>query len=149
LRRSPVFGIFGDGLYKLQPIHVDDFAKLAVEQGKECDNRVIDGIGPETFTYRGLVETVSEIIGRRRPVVSVSPAIGHAVASAIGRVVGDVVLTREEIAGLMSNLLYVTSPPAGTTRLTDWAREHASSLGKRYASELARRKDRERAYGDM
>ncbi len=149
LRRSPVFGVFGDGLYKLQPIHVDDFAKLAVEQGKERENRVIDGIGPETFTYRGLVETVGEIIGKQRPVVAVSPAIGYAAACVIGKVVGDVVLTRDEIEGLMSNLLYVTSPPAGTTRLTDWAREHASTLGKRYASEMARRKDREHAYGDM
>ena len=81
--------------------------------------------------------------------MSVSPAIGHTAAWVIGKVVGDVVLTREEIAGLMANLLYVTSPPTGTTRLTDWARENASSLGRRYASELARRRDRERAYGDM
>ena len=33
LRRLPVFGVFGDGQYRLQPIYVDDLAKLAVEQG--------------------------------------------------------------------------------------------------------------------
>jgi nucleoside-diphosphate-sugar epimerase len=58
LRRLPVFGVFGDGQYKLQPIYVDDLAAIAVQQGKERKNRVIDAIGPETFTYRQLVKTV-------------------------------------------------------------------------------------------
>ena len=40
----------------------------------------------------------------------------------------------------MANLLYVDGPPAGTTRLSDWARENADRLGRRYASELARRR---------
>ncbi len=31
LRRIPHYGVFGDGNYRLQPIHVEDFAKL-VEQ---------------------------------------------------------------------------------------------------------------------
>jgi len=54
LRRFPVFGVFGDGLYKLQPIYVDDLAQLAVEQGDEMAkaNTLINAIGPETFTYR-------------------------------------------------------------------------------------------------
>lgn len=30
LRHLPVFGVFGDGRYKLQPIYVDDLAALAV-----------------------------------------------------------------------------------------------------------------------
>ena len=34
LRRLPVFGVFGDGQYRLQPIYVDDLARLAVEQGR-------------------------------------------------------------------------------------------------------------------
>jgi NADH dehydrogenase len=46
----------------------------------------------------------------------------------------------------MDNLLYVDAPPTGTTKLTDWARAHAASLGLRYASELARRRDRETEY---
>lgn len=33
LRRLPFFGVFGDGTYRLQPIYVDDLAKLAVVQG--------------------------------------------------------------------------------------------------------------------
>ena len=59
---------------------------------------------------------------------------------------GDVIVTREEIAGLMQDLLVTESPPSGQTRLTDWTREHAATLGVKYASELARRRDRSRAY---
>ncbi len=40
----------------------------------------------------------------------------------------------------MAGLLYVDSPPAGHTRLTDWLKENAATLGVRYTSELARRK---------
>jgi uncharacterized protein YbjT (DUF2867 family) len=146
LRRFPVFGVFGDGQYRLQPIYVDDLAELAVEQGETRENAVIEAIGPETFTYRDLVRQIGEIIGKRRPVVSVPPTLGYIVGSAIGKLVGDVVITREEIEGLMRDLLYVAAPPAGKTRLTDWAREHAGTLGKHYTSELARRRDRTRQY---
>ena len=58
------------------------------------------------------------------------------------------VITRQEIDGLMADLLYTTSPPTGSTRLSDWAREHADTLGVRYAGELARRIDRETGYGE-
>ena len=146
LRHLPVVGVFGDGAYKLQPIHVDDLAQLAVEQGAGDGCVTIDAIGPETFTYRGLIEAIGTIIGRRRPVVSVPPALGYGVGWAIGKLVGDVVITREEIRGLMDNLLWVDAPPAGTTRLTDWARDHAATLGLHYTSELARRRDRVAAY---
>jgi uncharacterized protein YbjT (DUF2867 family) len=147
LRHLPVFGVFGAGEYRLQPIHVDDLAQLAVEQGRARGNVIIDAIGPETFTYRGLAQTISNVIGVRRSIVSVPPLLGYLVGWALGALMGDVLITREEIEGLMADLLYTDSPPAGRTRLTDWAAAHAAQLGRRYASELARRKDRTRAYG--
>ncbi len=145
LRRLPIFGVFGDGLYKLQPIHVDDLADLAVAQGRDRSNRVINAIGPETFTYKQLVETVGQIIRRPRPVIPVPPWLGYAVGWGIGKWVGDVMITRDEIAGLMANLLYVDAPPAGPTKLTAWARDQANSLGRQYRSELARRQTRRHA----
>lgn len=146
LRHLPVFGVFGDGQYKLQPIYVDDLAEIAVEQGRERTNRVINAIGPETFTYRELATRVGEIIGKRRPIVPVPPSVGYAVGWLIGKLAGDVMITREEITGLMANLLYVESPPSGHTKLTDWAKERDSSLGLHYTSELARRSDRQKEY---
>jgi uncharacterized protein YbjT (DUF2867 family) len=146
LRRLPVFGVFGRGDYRLQPIHVDDLAKLAVEMGTSRDDRIIDAIGPETFTYRELVQQIGRIIGKRRPIVSIPPALGYLVSKLVGKMVGDVIVTREEIRGLMGDLLYVESPPAGRTKLTDWASENADSLGFHYSSELARRQDRTSDY---
>lgn len=146
LRRLSVFGVFGSGEYRLQPIYVDDMAAIAVEQGAKRDNVTINVIGPETFTYIELVKVISEMIGKERPIISVTPAIGFLVGWVLGKWVGDVMITREEIKGLMADLLYVDSPPAGTTRLTDWIREHADSLGRNYASELARRTDKTMEY---
>lgn len=149
LRRFPVFGVFGDGNYRLQPIHVEDFADLAVEQAGRQENVTIDAIGPETFTYRELAQTIGAIIGCPRPVISVPRRLGYAVGWMIGKWTGDVTITRDEIEGLMAGLLYTNSPPAGNTRLTEWTKEHADALGRRYASEVARRIDRTRDYSAL
>lgn len=146
LRRFPFFAVFGDGQYRLQPIYVDDLAQLAVEQGRATGNQLIDAIGPETFTYRELVRQIGEIIAKPRPIISASPALGFFAGWLMGKFTGDVVITREEIAGLMQDLLCTASPPAGQTRLTDWARQHAATLGRHYANELARRRNRLEAY---
>jgi uncharacterized protein YbjT (DUF2867 family) len=142
LRRLWVFGVFGRGNYRLQPIYVDDLAALAVEHGAGRENITIDAIGPETFTYRQLVKAIGEAIGKTRPVISTPPFIGYIAGWILGKCVGDVMITREEIKGLMADLLHTDSAPTGTTRLTDWINEHADSLGRKYASELARRVDR-------
>ncbi len=149
LRRLPVMGVFGDGSYRLQPIFVDDLAELAVRVGRSGEDLALDAIGPETFTFRELIGMIGGVIGKRRPIVSVSPGFGFLVARVIGTLVGDVFLTREEIAGLMRGLLATSSEPTGTTRLSEWAAQHARSLGRRYTSELARRRDRSRSYAEL
>jgi NADH dehydrogenase len=142
LRRFPAFGLFGNGDYKLQPIYVEDLAELAVQYGERRENAIVDAIGPETFTYRELVETIGRLIGVRRMVISLPPAVVYWIGRTIGCFMGDVMITRPEIEGLMADLLYTDSPPSGKTRLTDWIAQHSATLGKRYTSELARRSDR-------
>ncbi len=146
LRKLPVFGIFGDGKYRLQPIYVEDIAELAVKQGMTEENCVINAIGPETFTYCELVETIARIIGKRRMIISIPPAVGYLFGKLLGIILGDIIITRDEIEGLMANLLYVSAQPAGKTRLTDWVKANAKTLGIRYHSELKRRRDRVRGY---
>lgn len=139
LRHLPCFGVFGDGKYQLQPIHVEDFAALAVREATTTGDHTIEAIGPETFSYRELARTIGQIIGCRRPVFSVPPWFGYAVGRLVGWWHRDEFVTQEEIVGLMQNRLCVDAPPAGSTRLTEWARQHAATLGRTYASELARR----------
>ena len=146
LRHLPAFGLFGDGSYRLQPIYVDDLAALAVEQGKMHENHTIDAIGPETFTYRQLVQIISETIGANRPILSMPPVLAFAAGWTIGSLMGDVMVTWPEVKGLMAGLLHTESPAAGSTFLSVWVKEHKDTLGIRYASELSRRKNRKMAY---
>lgn len=146
LRRLPVFGVFGSGDYRLQPIYVDDLAHAAARQAAGDESEIVEAIGPETFTFRGLAEMIRDTLGLRRPVVGVPPVLGYWALRALGVLVGDVMITREEIQGLMEGRLCVDAPPLGTTRLSDWVRAHRETLGRRYTSEMARRTDRSAAY---
>jgi len=149
LRKLPFFGVFGDGSYGIEPIHVEDMADLAVREASATGDRTIDAVGPMAFTYRELVRTVGEIIGRPRRIVGVPPFFGYLAGKVLSVATGDVTITREEIGGLMAGLLATGSRPAGGTKLTDWARENRDTLGVRYASELARRRDRRRSYAAL
>ena len=146
LRRLPAFGVFGSGGYRLQPIYVDDLAMSAVQKVEVGGNEVLEAIGPETFTYRELVVRIRDALGIKRLIVSVPPGLGYWGCRLVGRFVGDVVITREEIRGLMENRLYVDAPPLGATKLTEWIDQHKDTLGRHYTSELARRVDRVSEY---
>ncbi len=142
LRRFPVFGVFGSGSYRLQPIYVDDLAVAAVRNVESDENQIINAIGPETFTYRGLVETIMRGLGLKRCIVSVPPEFGYWFCRMAGLLVRDIIITREEIQGLMEGRLFVKAPPLGETKLSDWIIRHRDTLGRHYTSEMARRLNR-------
>ena len=146
LRRLPIMGVFGDGKYGLRPIHVEDLAALAVAEGEREGCRTVDAVGPESFTFRELVFALGKIIDRPRRIVPVPPLLGLWVGRLIGWLQRDVFLTKEEIAGLMAGLLESNAPATGAIRLSEWAAQHADSLGRNYASELRRRRERDVAY---
>jgi nucleoside-diphosphate-sugar epimerase len=142
LRHLPIFGIFGSGDYRLQPIYVDDLASVAIDKASGDRNEVLNAIGPETFTYRELVQMVRRSLGLKRPIVSIPPEVGYWACRVLGFLVRDVIITREEIRGLMEGRLYVDAPPLGRTKLTEWINQHKNTLGRHYTSEMARRIDR-------
>ena len=59
-------------------------------------------------------------------------------ARLVGQVLRDVVLTPDELQGLMAGLLVSNEEPTGETSFTRWLQENGSSLGTRYVSELNR-----------
>jgi len=146
LRRLPVFGVYGKGDYRLQPIYVDDLAAAAVEKAAETKNEIVQAIGPETFTYRGLVQMIAHQLGLQRAIIGVPPSLGYWTCRLIGWLVRDVVATREEIRGLMEGRLFVNAPPLGKTKLSDWVEKHKDTLGRQYTSEMRRRIDRTSGY---
>lgn len=142
LRSFPMFGVFGKGDYKLQPINVDDLAAAAAQKATSESNETVNAIGPETFTYRELVEMIERTIGVKRLVIGVPPLLGYWACRITGLFVRDVIITRDEIRGLMENRLCVDAPPLGSTKLTEWVERHKDTLGRHYTSEMARRVDR-------
>ena len=147
LRHLPLFGIYGDGRYRLQPIHVDDLAAAAVARITGATDETIDAVGPETFYYRDMVEMIAREIGSRARIVAMPPMLAYQGVRALGWIVGDVITTRDEVRGLMQERLYVDSPPLGATKLSDWVRASCRDVGRRYTSELQRRLDRVGGYG--
>jgi len=138
LRRFPFFALPGDGSYKLQPVYVDDVAELAVEGVDRTDSYITDAVGPDIFTFREMVELIGEKIGAKRPLIPIPPRLALLAAQCLSLFVNDVILTPEEVDGLMAGLLVSKEPPRGKTRLADWLEKNKDKIGTQYASELAK-----------
>jgi NADH dehydrogenase len=136
LRHLPVFAAPGDGEYRMQPIFIEDLAQLAVDMASKGEDVIVDAIGPERCTFNEWLQLIAEAVGRKPIVMHLRPELVILTTGLIGRVVGDVVLTRDEVRGLMANLLVSDQPPNAPTRLSDWLRENSSWLGTTYKSEL-------------
>jgi uncharacterized protein YbjT (DUF2867 family) len=138
MKRFPFFGLPGDGSYRLQPIYVDDLVDLVVEGVYATNNYVIDAVGPDNFTFKEMVELIGEKTGSKRLLIPLPPKLALLAAQFLSLFLGDVLLTPEEVDGLMSGLLVSKEPPRGKTSLRDWLEANKSRVGKQYASELAR-----------
>ena len=138
LRRFPMFLIPGDGSYRLQPVNVSDLADIAVEAVYRKDNYIIDAVGPDIYTFKELVKLVGEVIHERRLLISVPPRLALLAAQFLSLFFRDILLTPEEVDGLMADLLVSREPPRGKTKLSDWLEENREQVGSRYASELKR-----------
>ena len=139
LRRFPVVGYFGKGDYRIRPIHLDDFADLAVEHGTHDSNEIVDAVGPEDYPYKDLLQTVAGILGTKNLLMPVPVWLGYSVAGLIGRMQHDIFLTRHEIGALMANLLTSSAPATGGISLREYLRENRETIGRAYANELSRR----------
>lgn len=139
LRRFPVFTIPGDGNYHVQPVAVDDLAQLAVELSGEDRDKAIDAVGPESFTFNDLVALLARTVASNSRIIHVGPSVQLLLARIFSRLTGDVTLTRDEIRGLMSDLLVSKCAPTAKTRLSDWLADNADTIGLRYRSELSLR----------
>ena len=138
LRRMPVFVIPGDGKYRMQPVAVDDVAEIAAWAAAQTDNLTLDAAGPETLTYVELVEGIAIAVGRRPPFVYVPPRLALLAGDVVGAYVHDVVLTHQELQGLMEERLVSREKPRGTRRFDNWLLKEAETLGRTYSSELDR-----------
>ncbi len=138
LRRFPFFFIPGDGSYGIQPVHVNDLADLAVEAVHSKENYVIDAVGPEAYTFKELVQLIGETIGAKRLLISVPPRLALRAAQFLSLFLKDVLLTPDEVDGLMANLLVSKGSARTKTAFKAWLKENRDTVGIHYASELKR-----------
>jgi NADH dehydrogenase len=138
LRRMPVFALPGDGAYPVQPVHIEDLARICVDAAGSDDDIVIDAAGPESMPFGELVALVRAAVNSHAAILHLRPGVMAATARALGLLVGDVVLTSDEIRGLMAGLLISHSPPLGQIAFSAWLQQQRSAIGLAYANELQR-----------
>lgn len=138
IRKFPMFPIFGDGSYRVQPVYVGDLAEIAIESAHQSHSFAVDAIGPEEYTFEDFVRLISTEISRQVRFLKVSPAVGIFAGKMIGYYLRDVILTRDELEGLMMNLLTSKQSPNGSTKFSEWLAENRETIGTKYSSELQR-----------
>jgi nucleoside-diphosphate-sugar epimerase len=138
LRRVPVFAIGGRGDYRVRGIHVDDLARLCIGLGAGSDTVTVDAVGPQSVTFREMVDAIRCAVGSRARVVSVPGPVLLGLSSVLGAALRDTLLTREEYWAMADGLADSAAPATGETAFTDWVATHGPELGRVYANELDR-----------
>jgi len=136
LRKSPVFAIPGTGEYELQPIFVEDLADIAIDAANKKESMIIDAAGPEVYTFEELVKLIAKKIQSKAMIIYLPPKAALSAAKIVGYMVKDILLTKDEVDGLMSNLLISKEKPRGKTGISDWLTQNADVVGTKHASEL-------------
>jgi len=138
LRWFPIFAIPTPKNHRLQPIHVDEVADLAVKAATDVHNKVLDAAGPEIMTFETMVKLLRGKVGSYSLLVPTPSSVAMVLLAIVGVLVRDVVLTRDELGALMAELLVSKEPPIGRLRMSDWLKKEETRVGCCYASEMIR-----------
>ena len=98
----------------------------------------MDAVGPQSVTVRQLVDAVRAAVGSHALVVPVPGPLVSQLSRALGLVLRDTLLTREEYQAMADGLADSDAPSTGKIVFTDWIADHGAELGRHYANELDR-----------
>jgi NADH dehydrogenase len=139
LRRLPVFAIGGRGDYRLRPIHIDDLATLCADLGAATEPaRTVDAVGPQSLSFRQLVDEIRDAVGSRSVLLPVPGPVIPVLAGVLKLALRDTLLSGAEYASMAAGLADSAGPATGSIVFTDWVHAHGGELGRRYANELDR-----------
>lgn len=138
LRRLPLFGLPGRGDCLVQPVHVEDLARICVDGAGLSGDRAVDAVGPETLTFKAMVHLLRDAVGSHAPLVPMPPALMSVASRVLSLALRDVVLTPEEIKGLMADLLVSHEAPLGEIAFSEWLEQNSEAIGRSYANEVQR-----------
>ncbi len=138
LRRFPFFPVPGGGRCRLQPITLADTARLVADAIDLPAGTELDAAGPDAMTFMEYVRLVAQACRVRRLVVPMPAFVAWLGLGILEPLVGDVILTREELLGLEQELLLSHEPARGKESVAAWLQAHAGALGRRYVNDLHR-----------
>ena len=138
LRRFPLFGMPGGGRYRLQPVTLADTGRIVADAAEASDDLDVDAAGPDVITFSDYVRAVARVCDLRRWIVPVPGWLALGALWLIEPLLGDVVLTREELAGLEQELLVSKAAPLGSERFMPLLEAEAERLGRRYVNDIHR-----------
>ncbi len=144
LRRLPLFLLPGAGRCRLQPVTLDDAARVvagAAAAGADLD---LDAAGPEILSFAEYVALVARAVGRRPWLAPAPRGLTLAALRLLSALLHDDLLTREELLGLEQELLVSRAPPTGASSVSAWLLAHGAGLGHRYVNDRRRRVGAER-----
>src|SRR5262249_12127088 len=138
LRHFPVFAMPGSGEYRLQPVMLSDVGEIVAEAATSTADMTVDAAGPDILTFNDFVAAISLAIGRKRPVLHLPPGLSLLLLAAVGRAVREVILSKEELQGLITERLVSTEAPRGSASVLQWLAQNGRDLGISYSSEFER-----------
>jgi len=140
VRRLPLVVIPSGAEYPLQPVLVDDVGRIVADQVESASCVTLDAAGRERFGFRDYVALVARAVRRRPRIIAAPPRVVLALLGILGRFLGDVVLTREELLGLRDGMLVSRRPPTAGASVRAWLLAHGDRLGRRYTNDRADRR---------
>jgi uncharacterized protein YbjT (DUF2867 family) len=138
LRRAPLFTLPGRGDYRIQPVSGDDLGRIVCAAAQVEGTPVWDAAGPELLTFEELVQAIGRAVGSRARIRPAPPSLALALARLASVPLRDRMLTRDEVRGLLAELLVSHEPPRGRESIRPWLEREGDRLGRSYASEFAR-----------
>jgi uncharacterized protein YbjT (DUF2867 family) len=139
LRRVLVFAVPSGSGYRIQPILLPDVGRIIADAVEGTTSVDVEAAGREVVAFREYLRRLTRNMGLHRLFVSLPPPAIVAAMGPIGRMLGDTVLTPEEMRGLQQDRLVSRGTPLGTTSVFDWLASNASRFGHTYMNDTRRR----------
>ena len=124
--------------YRMRPIHVEDYADLVVGAATSSDNYTIDAVGPDRPDFGDLICEVAEAAGSRAKALRLPMKACRLSYAVAGRILGETVLSDDELTGLSRNRLDSNAESTGSTSILEWMRASSQELGRRFRREPSR-----------
>ena len=82
-KRLPFVPTFGNGQQMMQPIFIDDLAKIIADalEKPEANDQTFEAGGPERLSMDDVVRTALEVSGKKRPILHQPAAVGKLMAT--------------------------------------------------------------------